>query len=210
MTTFTPPLDSATPCLAKPFTAATLVGRVQQVLAESRRLAEALQATIGASIELQRELQPVLSASKAAVRQSRHRRAERYCSLLRTGRATTPTILVAEDDPIFRYAVCRFLAHRGFTVWEAPDGRQALELSRERCGSIDMLVTNIQLPGLDGLELAKAVGAERPRTRIVFMTAERMELPHPAMQRPFELEDLLASIVDILLTESPPGFVRQG
>jgi CheY-like chemotaxis protein len=192
------PLDGAFPLLNKPFTTTVLLGRVQEVLAESRRVAEALQRTSETNLGLRGELEFVRCAAREAIRQSRQKRAERFCSRLRAAKTVIPTVLVAEHDEILRYTVCRFLTGCGFRVLEAADGREALELSREHRGRIEILVTDIGMPRLDGVQLADALGTERPRTRIVFITGEDTKLRHPVVRKPFDLDDLLAGIVEIL------------
>jgi CheY-like chemotaxis protein len=194
-------LDSSVPLLEKPFTAATLVGRVQQVLSESRREAEALQATFETNSLLNRELQAATSESRIAVRQSRQRRSDRFRRRLREPDAVIPTILVAEDDAPLRYAVCHFLSGLGFTALEASDGQEALDLAREYRGRIDVLITDIRMPGLNGLDLAKALVVERPHTRIIFATAEDMDWPI-TVRKPFDFDDLLAIIVGVLSPEN--------
>ncbi|MBZ5583284.1 MAG: response regulator [Acidobacteriia bacterium] len=191
-------LDSSVPFLEKPFTAATLVGRVRQALVESRQAAEALQATCETNRALNRELKSVTSAVRQTIRQSRQKRSERFCRRLREPHAEIPIVLVAEDDAALRYSVCHFLSLLGFTVLEASDGQEALKSAREYRRRIDVLVTAVRMPGLNGLELANALAAERPRTRIIFTTADDVDLPAEALRKPFELDDLLAAIVGTL------------
>jgi CheY-like chemotaxis protein len=191
-------LDRSIPFLEKPFTAPALVCLVQQVLADSRRVAGSLQKALAASAGIRRELRSVTCSSWELRRESRQQRSERFCSRLREPDAVIPTVLVAEDDAVFRYAVCHFLSRLGFTVLEASDGQEALELAREHRGRIDVLVTDLRMPRLDGLELAKALRAERPQTSVIFATGESIPSPWVAMRKPFELDELLAAIVGAL------------
>jgi CheY-like chemotaxis protein len=133
------------------------------------------------------------------IRRSRRQRCERFCAGLRVPGARIPTILLAEDDAGLRYAVSRFLIRCGFHVLDAADGPGALQLSREHPGTIDLLLTDLQMPGLDGFALAPAIEAQRPRVRILVMTAADTRLPRQSLRKPFELEDLLADIVSLLV-----------
>lgn len=68
------------------------------------------------------------------------------------------TIVIAEDDAHILRVVSMWLARHGYTVVEAANGRKALELVREH--HPDLLVTDVNMPGLDGIELAKACADE--------------------------------------------------
>lgn len=197
-------LDPSVPLLEKPFTAPTLVSRVQQVLVESRRLAGSLQKAFEANASARRELQSATRASREVLRESRQKRSERFCRRLREPDAIIPTVLVAEDDVALRFAVCHFLSRMGFAVLEAADGQEALELAHEHLGRINVLVTDVRMPRLDGLDLAKTLRAERPETSVIFATAEDIDLPWAAVRKPFELDDLLSAIVGTLSIDDGP------
>ena len=70
------------------------------------------------------------------------------------------TILVAEDTPFFRQQFKRFLEGAGYQVLVAEDGAEALRILEARHGEIDLLVTDIEMPELDGLGLTRAVRAD--------------------------------------------------
>ena len=81
------------------------------------------------------------------------------------------TILVVEDDAQLRRILRRNLTSWGYTLLEAPSGVAALEMLRAHGGPIDLLLTDLVMPGgLDGRTLSKSVIAEQPRTRVVFMS----------------------------------------
>jgi CheY-like chemotaxis protein len=145
------------------------------------------------------ELEVVRRSLRENIRISRQRRSEWYCSRLRAKEVSIPTILVAEDEPALLYAICRFLSQCGLHVLDAGDGAAALRASRDYAGAIDLLLTDIAMPYMDGLELATAVSAERPGTDILLMTAGDLAFPRPALRKPFELDDLLAEIVGLLI-----------
>ncbi len=63
------------------------------------------------------------------------------------------TILIAEDDDGTRTVVARMLERIGHTVLLAPDGQQALRLAEQHAGSVDLLLTDVMMPGMSGIQL---------------------------------------------------------
>ena len=97
-------------------------------------------------------------------------------------------ILVAEDDESVRTFVTRALELRGFEVTAAQDGLQALECLKE--GPFDLLVTDIVMPGLDGIGLALKVTRDYPELPVLLMTGYSAE-----RQRAHNLDELIAEVV---------------
>ena len=83
--------------------------------------------------------------------------------------AETATLLVADDDPAVRQSLERTLAREGYTVVLAPDGQAALE--RLRQGGVDLLLSDLRMPGLTGLELLREVKAAVPDVDVILLTA---------------------------------------
>jgi PAS domain S-box-containing protein len=120
-------------------------------------------------------------------------------------------ILVAEDDRSVRRLVTTELARRGFTVLDAEDGRAALDLFQEHKDKVDVLVTDIVMPRMNGADLAKAVEKIRPGQKILFISG------HPEragqgldptgvtnlLMKPFTA-DVLAARIKELITEQKP------
>jgi PAS domain S-box-containing protein len=79
-------------------------------------------------------------------------------------------VLLAEDDASVRRLVVAELTKRGFTVIEAEDGRAALEIFRREHDRIDILVSDVVMPHLNGAELGKEVERLRPGTRVLFVS----------------------------------------
>jgi len=79
-------------------------------------------------------------------------------------------ILVAEDDKAVRRLVTTELARRGFTVLDAEDGRAALELLKQHVDRVDVLVTDVVMPRMNGADLAKAAEKLRPGLKILFIS----------------------------------------
>lgn len=77
-----------------------------------------------------------------------------------TGNATRPLILLAEDSDFFRGQVKRFIESEGFAVAEAPDGQAAWEMLCQLGEKVKVVVTDIEMPRMTGLGLARAIRAE--------------------------------------------------
>jgi len=191
-------IDSAIPVAIKPLTAA-VIERVETLLAATRAQTKAYRAAVQLNRTARADLDAARQTLTGTVERSRRRRCDQFCARLREPGAHIPTILVAENDPVLRYAVTRFLARCGFHVLDAADGADALRISREYSGAIELLLTDLDMPGLDGLALAPALEAERPGVRILVMTGADLSLPRETLRKPFELEDLLAGIVGLIV-----------
>ena len=113
---------------------------------------------------------------------------------VRPGRA----ILLVEDDEAVRAVLARELQSHGYEVLEAPDGRAALEILRQRPRDLDAVVTDVQMPGMDGRRLAERLGTLRPELPIVFISGHpeaglEVELStgsRPMIRKPFTGEEL--------------------
>jgi two-component system cell cycle sensor histidine kinase/response regulator CckA len=82
----------------------------------------------------------------------------------------TETILVVEDDVNLRELATQILAGRGYRVLAAGNGLEALRMSEEYDGSIDLLLTDVVLPKMNGRELTKRLQARRPGARVLYMS----------------------------------------
>jgi len=78
-------------------------------------------------------------------------------------------ILVVEDDDDVRAYVAETLSSLGYRVLQADNGENALQLFRER-SEIDLLLTDVVMPGMNGRELAEAAQAIRPDLKVLYMT----------------------------------------
>ncbi len=79
------------------------------------------------------------------------------------------TLLVADDDPAIRQSLERTLAREGYQVALAPDGHAALE--RLKAGGVDLVLSDLKMPGLTGLELLREVKAVAPDVDVIMLTA---------------------------------------
>jgi hypothetical protein len=86
------------------------------------------------------------------------------------------TILLVEDSDVVRDVIANMLESGGLTVLQASGGEEALALARRGDVPIDLLLTDIVMPGLTGVELADRLERERPDMRILFMTGYAEEV----------------------------------
>ena len=119
------------------------------------------------------------------------------------------TVLVVDDEASIRMLVSETLADLGYATLEAADATAALKLL-EGDRPVDLLVTDVGLPGMNGRQLADAVRTRRPDLKVLFITgyAENAVLNHdhlePGMHvltKPFALEALASRIKALVATE---------
>src|SRR4051794_21151850 len=81
-----------------------------------------------------------------------------------------PTVLVVDDEEDLRDIMRRMLERRGFDILLAGDSTQAIAVCQEHAGDIDVLVTDLGLPGVSGGELARTAAELRPALRVVYIS----------------------------------------
>ena len=117
------------------------------------------------------------------------------------------TILIVEDEDEVRGLVSRALQDHGYTVLAAADGPAALDILRHRKGPLDLLVTDVVMPKMDGRELAQRVRLVRPATKILFISgyaggdaAEDLgdQLAMRVLQKPFSMRRLTRRVREVL------------
>jgi two-component system cell cycle sensor histidine kinase/response regulator CckA len=86
------------------------------------------------------------------------------------------TLLLADDDETMRHALRSIFENAGFSVVEAVDGRSALELAVERGGRIDLVVTDLRMPRMNGLELRERLRVMYPEIPIIFFSSYADEI----------------------------------
>jgi two-component system cell cycle sensor histidine kinase/response regulator CckA len=97
------------------------------------------------------------------------------------GRALT--VLVVDDEPGVRHLASAMLRRSGYTVVEAQDGVEAERVAGEHQGDIDVLLTDIVMPGIRGPELAERLRGVRPTLRVVYMSGYRDTEPLADVER---------------------------
>ena len=115
------------------------------------------------------------------------------------------TILLVEDENAIRALAGRALRDHGYEVLEAADGLAALEVAAKHAGAIDLLLTDVRMPRLDGCELRKRLRDHRPRTKVLFMsgyTGIKLEAGAPFLPKPFTPAILLHKVNELLNVEA--------
>jgi PAS domain S-box-containing protein len=122
--------------------------------------------------------------------------------------AGSETVLLAEDQASIRNTLREFLESKGYKVLEEQNGSAALDLAKHHPGPIDVLVTDVIMPQIRGLELAKRVTELRPDICVIFMSGysedalldNRLlsEGTTTLIQKPFDPEDLALKIRELL------------
>ena len=116
--------------------------------------------------------------------------------------ATPSTILVVEDDAIVRMLIVDVLEELEFKVLEADGSETAIPLLADTSSTIDLLMTDVGLPGMNGRELAEKARELRPLLPILFASgyAENLELGHnmQVIGKPFSIDQLRHTVKNIL------------
>ncbi|MFM9377776.1 response regulator transcription factor [Gordonia sp. VNK21] len=119
--------------------------------------------------------------------------------------APTGAVLLAEDDPAIAQPLARALIREGNDCQVAQTGPEALELARS--GSYGLLILDLGLPGMDGLEVCRRIRAERPQLAVLMLTARTDEVDFVVgldagaddyVGKPFRLAELLARVRALL------------
>jgi CheY-like chemotaxis protein len=123
------------------------------------------------------------------------------------------TILVVEDEESLRTLTRTILERNGYKVLEAGSGKEAIEIAQRHSGSIDLLLTDMVMPGMNGHEVARGVAAARPGVKVIYMSgytefsdngpaqSEDILLPKPVTR-----EALLRKMQEVLhLQKAPVG-----
>ncbi len=122
------------------------------------------------------------------------------------------TILLAEDEPDVRAVTRRLLRLGGYQVLTASDGAEALERARAHPGPIHLLVTDVVMANLGGIELARRLAEDRPGLRVLFISGYSWERGLPAgdpvrgvdyLEKPLTFDSLMRKVSQVLEAPAP-------
>lgn len=130
-----------------------------------------------------------------------------YTPALRSQPAGCETVLLVEDEQLVRLAARRILERHGYRVLEAQHGREALELCTRHEGAIDLMVTDVVMPQMNGRELARQLTGLRPTLKVIFVSGYAddviaqygpLDADMAFIQKPFSPDTLLRKVRDLL------------
>ena len=121
-----------------------------------------------------------------------------------------PRILIADDEASMRALVARAIGMDGHETVTAQDGAEALEILIRESGAFDLLLTDIQMPIMDGIALALSAARDFPDLTILLMTgfADQRErasnlnaIAHDVITKPFSVADIRTAVADALASK---------
>lgn len=118
------------------------------------------------------------------------------------------TVLVVDDEPLVRKMVALMLENGGFSVLTAGNGPDAIDLSRSHRGAIDLVVSDVRMPVMDGCTLASQLQTENPDLPVLLISgnaeSEMAMRPSrfPLLPKPFSMSSLLVNVRALILTSS--------
>jgi PAS domain S-box-containing protein len=115
------------------------------------------------------------------------------------------TVLIVEDEAVVREPAQRLLAGHGYAVLAAASAAAALAIVAKHSGTIDLLLTDVVMPGRSGRELADDIAALRPATKVLFMSGYSYDVTQGVLEKgvnliekPFSPDDLLRRVRQVL------------
>ncbi len=119
----------------------------------------------------------------------------------------TETVLLVEDDDMFRELLCEILESNGYRVLATGEPAEALDLWQDHGGPVHLVVSDMVMPGMTGIELADRLLARNPELKVLLMsgyTGEELEQRGasengaPFLQKPFSTKDFLHAVREVL------------
>jgi CheY-like chemotaxis protein len=122
------------------------------------------------------------------------------------GRVNTPTVLLVDDEQEVRSVIADILREGGYRVLEAASGHEALAASDAHSGNIDLLLTDLIMPGMTGRMLADMLSPRRPGIAVVFISGYVGDSPRSSLtkqglyylNKPVTAEKILEKISEAL------------
>jgi two-component system cell cycle sensor histidine kinase/response regulator CckA len=119
------------------------------------------------------------------------------------------TVLIVDDEPSIRTIASQVLLRAGYSTLLAADGAEALRLCREHAGPIHVLLVNLIMPMMNGLEVVKQAIALRPGLRVIYISDSYLvkqafgtEPRLVYLDKPFTAAALLEKVAEVLEPES--------
>ncbi len=132
-------------------------------------------------------------------------------------RSQSPTILLVEDEPAIRTLIRRMLAGAGYELLVARNGDEALSVARQHSGAIDLLLTDVVMPRMNGFELGELMASAHPETNLLFVSGHSADsvsvrrglrtAGRDFLLKPFTQDALLGKIREVL-QRGPRGSIH--
>jgi len=113
-------------------------------------------------------------------------------------------VLIVEDEAGVRDLAHQFLEQAGYKVLQAQDGPNAIEVSERHAGAIELLLTDMVMPRMSGLEVAKTLLAKRPAMKVLIMSGYsdfQMDAGgterHASLAKPFSMLSLVQKVEEV-------------
>jgi PAS domain S-box-containing protein len=119
----------------------------------------------------------------------------------------TETVLLVEDEESVRQLVRETLAAKGYRVMEAQNGESGVAAAAQHDGKIDLVITDVVMPGMGGRELVKQLAQTRPETKVLYLSGytedailneDTIESGAAFLQKPFTLQNLSSKVREVL------------
>jgi CheY-like chemotaxis protein len=123
------------------------------------------------------------------------------------GGCTKQTILLVEDEEMVRTLMCEVLEREGYQVLSCSHPREGIEVSLRHSGQIDLLLTDVVMPGMNGRDMANQILQSLPELRVVFMSGYtehvltregEVDQKLEYLQKPFTLQTLMRKLEQVL------------
>jgi two-component system, cell cycle sensor histidine kinase and response regulator CckA len=119
-----------------------------------------------------------------------------------TGDTGRETILLVEDEPAVRQLFAQALTRAGYRVHEARNGHEAMKLFDQYGDSVDLLLTDMRMPFMDGAELGRELRSRRKTLKLLCISGypggHDLEFSEDFLAKPFSRDELLAKVREIL------------
>ena len=125
--------------------------------------------------------------------------------------------MLVEDDQSLRTLILDSLVRNGYNVLEAANGVEALNIAQQAGGKIDLVLTDVVMPSMGGIQLADRISLLYPTVKVLYMSGYSDVEPschglgqeRPLLQKPFSLQSLATTLREVLERNSVPVTVPQ-
>ncbi|NUM80542.1 response regulator [bacterium] len=111
-------------------------------------------------------------------------------------------VLVVEDEEMLRRCICRTLKFNEFVPLEASDGKEGIEIFREFSKDIILILTDIRMPGMDGVTFIQQIRSIDPKIKIIIQSAEHQYKGFSGsdgfLLKPYTINDLIEKINNVI------------